>query len=238
MTLPRVKLIGRETVAENTVSFIFEKPEGFAYRAGQFADFKLVDPPASGRGMTGFSLASAPYEPHLLATTRMRHTSFKRAVADMPLGTEVFLDGPYGSFTLPHDTSRPVVFLAGGIGITPVRSIALQAAHDGLLHQIVAFYSSKRPDEAAFLGELSALAEAQEGLDLVATMTQPEKGGQTWEGETGYIDAAMLARHVQDIKAPIYFVSGPATMVRAMRSVLTDVGISDDDMRTEEFTGY
>lgn len=132
MMLPRIKLVDRELVADGTMSFSFEKPAGFEYQAGQFADFTLIDPPeaANGHVTRDFSLASAPYEPHLMATTRLRNSSFKRIMVGLPIGTEVLLDGPYGSFPLPHDTTRPAVFLTGGIGITPVRSIALQAAHD------------------------------------------------------------------------------------------------------------
>ncbi|HZJ40086.1 MAG TPA: FAD-dependent oxidoreductase [Demequina sp.] len=240
MTKTRVRLVGRETVADRTMSFLFEKPEGFTYRAGQFADYTLIDPPESdSEGDTrGFTLASAPYESQLMATTRMRDTAFKRVMAELPLGTEVVLDAPYGSFTLPQDTKRPVVLLAGGVGITPVRSIALQAVHDETAHQIVAFYSCKNPADAAFLDELSGLAEAEKGFDLIATMTQPESAGRPWSGETGYVDAAMITRYVKDITAPVFLVSGPATMVRALRHTLTGAGVSEDDIRTEEFTGY
>ncbi len=240
MTETRVRLVGREAVADGTMSFLFEKPEGFTYRAGQFADYTLIDPPESdSEGDTrGFTLSSAPYESHLMATTRLRDTAFKRVMAEIPLGTEVVLDAPYGSFTLPHDSKRPVVFLAGGIGITPVRSIALQAAHDATSHRIIAFYSCKNPADAAFLDELSALAKGEKGFDLIATMTQPASAGQHWSGETGYVDAAMIGGYVKDVTASVFFVSGPATMVRAMRDTLTGAGVSEDDIRTEEFTGY
>jgi ferredoxin-NADP reductase len=240
MTLPRIKLVDRELVADGTMAFSFEKPEGFEYRAGQFADYTLIDPPEVARASDtrGFTLSSAPYEPYLTATTRLRDSGFKSTLAAVPLDTEVLLDAPYGSFTLPHDTTRPAVFLAGGIGVTPVRSIALQAAYDRTGHHITAFYSNHRPEEAAFLDELTALSEKEDGFTLVATMTAPETSRKQWSGETGYIDAAMLGRHVDDLAAPVYYLCGPATMVKALRGALTDAGIDDDDIRTEEFTGY
>lgn len=240
MTLPRIKLVARELIADGTMSFSFEKPEGFEYRAGQFADYTLIDPPESAKqGDTrGFTLSSAPYEPYLTAATRLRNSGFKRTLTGVPLGTEVLLDAPYGSFTLPDDTTRHAVFLAGGIGITPVRSIAFQAAHDGTGHNITAFYSNRSPENAAFLDELTALSETEDGFTLVATMTAPETSRKKWSGETGYIDGAMLARHLKDITAPVYYLCGPPPMVKSLHSVLTAAGVADDDIRTEEFTGY
>ncbi|WP_207345074.1 FAD-dependent oxidoreductase [Arthrobacter sp. E3] len=240
MALPRTKLVKKEKAAEGTMLFQFEKPEGFTYKAGQFADYTLIDPSQTdAEGNTrGFTLASAPYEPNLMCTTRMRDTAFKRVLKDMPLGTEVELDAPYGSFTLHNKVARPAVFLTGGIGITPVRSIILQSVHDKTGHTIMVFYSNKRPEDAAFLEELNHVADVEANVTVVATMTEPEKSRHGWTGETGYVDKEMIARHVEDLSAPIYYLCGPAGMVTAMRSLLNGAGVDDDDIRTEEFTGY
>jgi ferredoxin-NADP reductase len=238
--LPRTRLLDRRQVAEDTMAFYFEKPPGFEYTAGQFADYTLLDPSETDNegDIRGFTLTSAPYEPWLMATTRLRDTAFKRVLRELPIGTELLLDAPYGSFTLHHNVARPAVFLTGGIGITPVRSIALQAAHERTGPRIIVFYSNKRPEDAAFLDELRRLDETEENFTLVATMTRPETSGRRWDGETGHVNRAMLSRHIDDLTVPIYYLSGPATMVTAMRGVLNDSGVDADDIRTEEFTGY
>lgn len=240
MTVLRAKLVEKVEVAEGTMSFHFEKPVGFDYRAGQFADYTLLSPPETDdEGNTrGFTFASAPFEPTLMSTTRLRDTAFKRVLKNMPIGTEVELDAPYGSFTLHNNIQRPAVFLTGGIGITPVRSIVLQSTHDRTGHAIYVFTSNKRPEDAAFVAEFTAAADANANLTFVATMTDPEHSTQGWDGETGYIDQAMISRYVTDLSTPIYYLSGPATMVTAMRTLLNGVGVDDDDIRTEEFTGY
>lgn len=240
MSLPRTKLVKKEEVAEQTMAFMFEKPAGFTYKAGQFADYTLIDPQDTDEeGNTrGFSLSSAPYEPNLMCTTRMRDTAFKRVLKDMPIGTELELDAPYGSFTLHNKVARPAVFLTGGIGITPVRSIALQSVHDQTGHTIFVFASNKRPEGAAFLGELKSLDESNADITFVATMTEPENSHQHWDGETGVIDQEMISRYVEDLSTPIYYLCGPAGLVRAMRGLLNGAGVDDDDIRTEEFTGY
>src|SRR5690242_7897259 len=96
-----VKLIRKEPVADGTMAFHFEKPAGFEFRAGQFGDITLLNPPETdSEGDTrGFSIAAAPYEPDLMFATRLRDTAFKRVLRNLPDGSEVKLDAPYGDFT-------------------------------------------------------------------------------------------------------------------------------------------
>ena len=187
MAIFKVKLKSRQEIAFGTMAFHFEKPEGFAYKAGQFGDFTLADPPETdAEGNTrGFSLASAPYESDLMVATRMRDTAFKRVLKTMELGTELPLDAPYGSLTLHSDASIPAVFLSGGIGVTPVRSIILQATHDKLPHKIVLFDSNRRPEDSAFLEELTEAQKGNPNFTFVGTMTEMEQSSQEWSGETG-----------------------------------------------------
>ncbi len=222
------------------MAFHFEKPEGFAYRAGQFADLTLVNPSETdAEGNTrGFSLASAPYEGDLMVATRMRDTAFKRVLKTMEIGSELSLDAPYGSFTLHDDASIPAVFLSGGIGVTPVRSIVLQAAHDKLPHKIFLFDSNRRPEYAAFLDEMMEAQKENPNFTFVGTMTEMEKSGEEWSGETGFITKTMLVKSVADLSLPIFYLSGPQAMVAAMRKALDEAGVKDDKIRTEEFTGY
>jgi ferredoxin-NADP reductase len=240
MAIFKVKVKSRQEIAAGTMAFHFEKPEGFVYKAGQFGDFTLADPPETdAEGNTRrFSLASAPYESDLMVATRMRDTAFKRVLKTMALGTEVSLDAPYGSLTLDSDAPIPAVFLSGGIGVTPVRSIVLQAAHDKLLHKIVLFDSNRRPEDAAFLDELMKAQRENPNFTLVATMTEMEKSPKAWPGETGFVTKVMLIKFIGDFNLPIYYISGPRAMVSAMRKVLNESGVTDDKIRTEEFTGY
>lgn len=240
MSINTVTLTKREEVADGTMAFHFAKPAGFLYRAGQFADFTLINPPETdAEGDTrGFSLASAPCENDLRIATRMRDTAFKRVLKVMPYGTPLKLDAPYGSFTLPTNTAIPAVFLTGGIGITPVRSMLLEATQATLSRRILLFYSNHAPEDTAFLEELRSVAAQNPQFTLVATMTEMEHARDKWTGETGYVTKSMLERYLDDLTVPIYYSSGPATLVAAMRKLLTEAGVSDDNIRTEEFVGY
>jgi ferredoxin-NADP reductase len=236
----QVRLKKKEEVAEGTMAFHFEKPSGFQFKPGQFANLTLVNPPetdAEGNVRT-FSIASAPNEADLMFATRMRDTAFKRVLKAMPLGTEITLGGPFGSFTLHSDSSRPGVFLAGGIGITPFRSMILYASRSALPHSLELFYSNRRPEDAAFLHELEGVAEKNTRFQFIGTMTQMEKSKRKWEGKTGLIDKQMLSESADDLQGSICYVAGPPAMVSAIGHALTDLGISEDNIRSEEFAGY
>ena len=240
MSTYTTRLIRSEVIAEDTMAFHFEKPEGFTFKAGQFGDWKLIDPAETddAGSIRAFTFASAPFEPTLLIATRMRDSAFKRVLRAMQPGAEIQLDGPAGSFTLHNRENIPAVFLSGGIGVTPVRSIVRQAAFDELPHRIFVFDANNRPEDAAFLDDLARAEREHPNITLVATMAEMEKSRHSWDGPTGYITRELLDKTIDDLSRPIYYVVGPLAMVQAMREILASAGVDDDNIRTEEFSGY
>lgn len=226
-----VKLLHKREVAEGTMEFTIEKPKGFEYRAGQYGD--LVLPPSTGlddsNNKHGFSFVSAPCEDTLRMATRMRTTSkYKQAAAKVPEGTMVKLLALWGDFTLQKNDKIPAVFLIGGIGITPVRSIIAQATHDKTNHEITLIYSNRAPAQAAYTDELKHFAEVNKNFTFVPVYSDTE----------GFVNADTVRRHVSDINTSRYYLAGPETMVKAMRKVLDEVGADEDNIKTEEFEGY
>jgi ferredoxin-NADP reductase len=232
-------LIDRDMVAERTMAFRFAKPADWDYRAGQFVDITLLDPPETdSEGNTrGFSISSAPSEGVIMVTTRLRDTAFKRVLQTMPIGTRVRIEGPFGDLRL-HHAARPAVVITGGIGITPFRSILIETVRSGgLPYPVVVFYANRRPQDAAFLDELRALSDQDANLTFIPTMSELD-GAVPWEGERGHIDASMLRRHLDRVSGAIYYLTGPPGMVYGLRTMLIEAGVDEDDIRTEEFTGY
>ena len=235
-----ITLLRHVPVAQGTMAFHFQRPQGFEFRAGQSIDVTETNPPetdAAGSTRT-FTLASAPSESELMIATRMRDTAFKRVLRDAPAGFELSLEGPSGDFVLHRNEAKPAVFLAGGIGITPFLSIIRQTVAEGRARDICLLYSNNRPEDAAFLEELMAASQKNLGIRVVPTMTDMARSQQPWNGETGFIDAAMLQRHVSKLQGPIYYLAGPPAMVTAMRKMLVTASVDEDDIRTEEFAGY
>jgi ferredoxin-NADP reductase len=233
-------LTKREEIAEGTMAFHFAKPADFQFRAGQSIDLTLLNPPetdAEGNSRA-FSIASAPFDNNLMIATRMRDTAFKRVLRKASAGLQVKIDGPGGSFVLHRKSEKPAVFLAGGIGITPFLSIIRQAGHDKSPHHLYLFYANRRPEDAAFLDLLSEATKGNPNFHLIATITEMDKSHREWKGETGYINKEMLTKHLPSLQGPIYYLAGPPAMVAAMRRTLIDAGVDEDDIRTEEFSGY
>jgi ferredoxin-NADP reductase len=233
-------LLGRTEVAEGTMAFQFEKPKDFVFKAGQYIDLTLSgSEPGQANGLTHtFSIASSPFKEEIVVTTRMRNTVFKQALSILSIGTEVRIDGPMGSFSLHKNTARPAVFLAGGIGIAPFLSMLSYATEEKLRHPIVLFYANRHLKDAAFIDALWKLERANARFRFVPTLTRTAGNNGGWKGMSGHISSEMLVTQVGIVRGPIYYIAGPPTMVAATRRTLGEVGVDEDDIRTEEFAGY
>jgi ferredoxin-NADP reductase len=234
----KIKLQDKQPVAEGTMAFYFEKPAGFTFKPGQYCNWALINPPESdAEGNTrDFSLASAPHEQFLMIATRMRDTAFKRTLKNMAPAAEIEVRGPMGDLVLHDDATTPAVFLAGGIGVTPFRSIVLDAAYRKLPHKIYLFHSNRRPQDAPFLESLQH--SENPNCEFVGTMTQVDNSTGAWSGETGHINKEMLSRHIGDLGKPIYYVAGPPTMLKSLEQALLDSGVTESQIKSEEFEGY
>lgn len=233
-------LAGQEDVAEGTRAFRFAKPPGFAFRPGQSVSLELIDPPSQPNSARRvFSLASAPSDAELVVVSRMREGSaFKQALKALPAGGKVKIRGPLGVMTLHEDPARAAVLVAGGIGITPFRSMLRQAAHERATRPLRLIYSNRRPEDAPFLAELLELEKRLADFRMLATMTAMEKSARAWSGERGLVTDETVRRFVGDAPAPVHYVAGPPAMVEAVKGMLARVGVQGFDVRSEEFYGY
>ena len=241
--MPRfaTKLIERHEVAEDTMAFALERPAGFEFISGQYLTITLPEPlytDAKGNSRT-FSIASAPQErEHLLIATRMTGSALKRSLAEVPLGTPVSIFGPVGDFTLPDATPAPLVFIAGGIGITPFRSMALDAAKRQLPHQITLIYSNRTPEGAPFLDELAGIAATYPNFRYLPTITEAEHARQPWTGERRLVNADFLRECIGDVTRPTFYLAGPPGLVVAVTKAVLEAGADPAHVLAEEFSGY
>lgn len=232
------RLIAKEEIAERTLMITFARPKGFAFRAGQHIDLYLpnLSPVDSLGHSRTLSLTSAPHEEHLSTIIRLRRTAFKEGLAAAAIGEEFGVDGPFGSFALPKDASRPVVMIAGGVGVAPMRSMIRDAALRGLPCSLTLFYSNRRPQDAPFLSEFAELEAHCPRFKMIATMT--ESSFFKWDGERGRISADLIRKHVSVPAAAFYYIAGSFRMTLALRELLHAMDVDDDLIRTEEFAGY
>ena len=229
-----VKLLKKEEVAEKTIAFKLEKPEGFEFAPGQYMQVFLSEDKNDSRT---FSIASAPHEDFLMFATRIREGSdFKLRLTQLNEGDEIRIEAPGGKFLLPADQT-PVGLLVGGIGITTVRSMVKNEEHGRTEREITVFYSNKKPEEAAFLHEFETIALPN--YRLVATMSDVKPDRKEWSGETGEINETMLKKYVKDLSLPVFYAVGPPGFVEGMISLLYSMNnVPSTHVRSEDYAGY
>lgn len=157
---------------------------------------------------------------------------FTSQIGSVAPGTRAYLDGPYGTFTIDRHTAPGYVFVAGGVGITPVMSILQTLADRHDRRPLLLFYSSKTWEEATFREELDDL-DRRLNLRTVHIISEPPDG---WEGELGRISAEITARHLPEGRLDYeYFICGPEPMQKAVKEYLDRLGISLDRVQSESF---
>jgi ferredoxin-NADP reductase/nitrite reductase/ring-hydroxylating ferredoxin subunit len=216
----------------------------FDYVAGQFAFFDIGNVYDDPKGpIRHFTLASSPTEEFILISTRIRDSPYKKKLDTLQIGTTVKIRGPQGKFTIHEDNSKPAIFLSGGIGVTPFRSMIIYATDKNLPLKIIMLDSNRSPQNILFKNDFDKCADTNKNLKIVYTITdeQNKNGDDEWKGEKGRIDIAMLKRHLNsdDIEKGIFYMCGPPAMVKAMQDILeVDLQIPAERIKIEEFTGY
>lgn len=199
---------------KNVKSFRLEKPEGFLYMPGQYAEIKL-----NQELEHDFTLSSSPTEKWLQFTTMFHAKSeFKKKLWEMKIGEEVDIDGPKGKFVLDEIDIRKRVFLAGGIGITPFRSMVKHATDKQLSLNITLLLSVKTSEEVLFADDLKA--------QIIETSKE------------GRIDEAKIKKYCPEWKESSFWVCGPAGFVDAMIKLLETLGLPKEQIQSEDFPGY
>ena len=233
------------------MSFRFSRSDSenhLNYRAGQYSIIDLSTREDPKGPIRSFTIASSPTEKDsVMITTRIRDTPFKQKLSRLDAGTVVKITAPAGDFTLSEDYSKPVVFLSGGIGVTPFRSMIKYAADRQLPLKITMFDSNRNHANILYKDEFDSWAKLNKNLKIVYTITEeeaenlPSSATSEWKGEKGLIDKAMLTRHLNkdQLNDSIFYICGPPAMLNAMQKLLSEqIGVSGDKIRIEEFTGY
>jgi ferredoxin-NADP reductase len=182
------------------------------------------------------TVVTSPNEKGVLGlATRMRDSAFKRSLGELPVGTEVQVEAPKGKFALPGDSSRPLVFVAGGIGITVFRSMLRYIREERLSYRVTLIYSNRDRESTAFIDELREFEQEIPDFRLILTMTQ-DAG---WEGETRTIDSQFFRDYLgKDLNQNTFLVAGPPGMVEGVQKALDEAGAEEENVIPERYSGY
>jgi ferredoxin-NADP reductase len=235
----RAQIKEKREVAKGTLLVIFDLlGREVDFKPGQYFWVTLQDPAHEDEkgSRRHISVVTSPNERGVLGLcTRLRDSAFKRSLAELPVGAEVEVEEPTGSFLLPEETEPRYVFIAGGIGITVFRCMLLYIAEEQLPHQVTLVYSNRDRESAAFLDELVELEHDHANLQLVLTMTDDP----AWDGESRRIDAELLHDHLGDeLQSFTYLIAGPPAMVDGVVGTLQAAGVPEAQVRPARFSGY
>lgn len=229
-----LKEIRRET--PTTMSFIFDKPVGFDFQPGQFAQWafpvEMCDERCNKRP---FSIATSPTEDYLMMTTRRGVSALKKAMETFSPGISIQAVGPLGRFVLTEDSST-ILMIAGGIGITPLRSMIKNALDKKTNHQITLLYFNKSVDEIIYQNELQEWMKQSEKITIIEILTDETNIPPDWQGRVGRVTEQMI----QEFLTPEIqvFTCGPKPMVDAIRLMLKTIGFPEEKVHREDFSGY
>jgi ferredoxin-NADP reductase len=217
---------------EGVASFRFSKPDGYTFSPGQFLTLTLNT--RDGVVSKHFSHADAPGDPAIEVTTRLSGSAFKDALCDLKPGTTVHINAPKGRLGVPEGETA-VGFLAGGVGITPAHSIIRDAVAQRTGLDIVLFYGNRDETCVPYGEEFRGYAASVPRFLYVEALDHPGPG---WSGESGFISAELVHRHLADASRRHWIVAGPPPMVDAMRRVTAVLGLSPQSVAFEVFAGY
>jgi glycine betaine catabolism B len=215
------------------------------YKAGQFAFFDIGGVSNDPKGpIRHFTIASSPTEDFIMISTRIRDTPYKKRLSSLEERAKVKVRGPEGKFVLHEDHSKPAVFLSGGIGVTPFRSMIKYATDEQLPVKINMFDSNRDQANILYKNEFDECLKTNKNLKIIYTITAEEGQAPSsgdWKGERGIINKAMLTKYLttSELDNSEFYICGPPGMLKAMQNLLEDdLHIPKDRMRIEEFTGY
>lgn len=222
----RVTVLGRRSVALDTLELSVTRPADFAFVAGQYLQLALgagSDAESHDRSRV-FSIVSSPHDDDRLSVAFRQSTSgYKRSVARLPIGSQLLLAGPYGYFTLAGRPRQPLVLVAGGIGITPQLSMLRFARYEGFETPITLLYLNTDRARSAYLEEVDDLARSSPSLTV---------------HHLRRLDEDLTARVAHHNPGATWFITGPPAMVQHARQIVARCGVDEHRVCAESFVGY
>ncbi len=234
----KLKLKDKIYFARNSLLLNFSTENNIKFIPGQYMQFLLPHKNPDNRGTRRyFSIASSPTEKTLMLATKFpdEPSTYKQELQNLNKDQIVLASSLDGDFVLPKNEKLPLVFMAGGIGITPFRSMIKYLLDNNQKRDIVLFYSNRDYDEIGFT-DLFDEAEEKIGLKTVYILTAKTPGN--WSGKKGFLTPKIIRDEVSDYENRTFYLSGPDAMVRAYQKMLREMGLNRSQIKSDYFPGY
>lgn len=227
----------RLQASRDVIDFVFSS-RSFAYQPGQFMEWTLPHTGVDSRGSRRyFTLASSPTEPDLRIGMKFspESSSFKQALLSLNRASPVAAGQLGGDFIMSADKNQKLAFIAGGIGVTPFRSMIKYLIDQKENRDLAMIYSENEADNFAYTDVFNQ-AVKQLGSRIVYTVTG--QAPANWRGQVGQISAAMIKKEIPDFVERTFYLSGPQPMVASAKQTLKALGIPKTQIKADFFPGY
>ncbi len=232
-------LVQKNTEPGSVIDFVWKSDEKFDYKPGQYLEWTLGHSKPDTRGNRRyFTIASSPTEENLHLGVKFYPdpSSFKARLASLNIGDQIIASQLSGEFTMPSDINKKLVFIAGGIGVTPFRSMAKYLVDKNQRRNIVMLYSNRTPSDIAYkeifdAAEIIGVQTIHVVNDLAGTTLTPNM-------RVGMINAELIMKDIPDYKERMYYISGPHGMVTAFEDTLGKLGVPSKNIKTDFFPGF
>ncbi len=234
------QLVEKKKIANDTWEFLFSSGKRPWFQPGQYMEWMLPHEKTDSRGNRRyFTLASSPTEQkiNLGAKFYPNPSSFKEALAGMNEGDTIILARLAGDFVMPRNPKKKLVFIAGGIGVTPFRSMVKYLIDTKEKRNIVLLYSNKTVADIAYK-DVFDQAEQQLGIKTIYAVEDEKATPPSWQGYHGRINTQIIADEIPDYRERIFYLSGPHSMVNAFEKTLNEMGIKKSRIKTDFFPGF
>jgi ferredoxin-NADP reductase/Na+-translocating ferredoxin:NAD+ oxidoreductase RnfD subunit len=235
-----LKLKEKIQIASGIYDFVFVPNKKIAFLPGQYMEWTLGHLHPDSRGNRRyFTLASSPSEDNLRIGVKFYETSssFKKSLLNANDETRIIASQLTGDFVLPENPDVKCVFIAGGIGITPFRSMIKYLLDKRQKRSIILFYANRNASEIVY-ADIFDKAQEELGIKTVYTLTDKNSLPSGWTGRVGHIDAQAISEEVPDYKERVFYLSGPHSMVATFERVLVAIGLKKGQIKTDFFPGY
>ncbi len=226
-------------LSRDTYAFIFDRASDFKFRPGQYMEWMLPHTNVDSRGNRRyFSLASSPTElnPAIAVKFYTPSSSYKKVLLKMEKGQQIIASQLSGDFTLPKDLTKPLAFIAGGVGVTPFCSMVRYIIDNKIKCDIILLYAAARADDILY-GDIFEKAK-EFGVKTVYTVSDTTSLPAGWQGNTGYITEEMVRREIPDFAARKFYISGPLLMVENFEAMLGKMDVKKGNIVVDYFPGY
>lgn len=227
-------------IAPDLVDFLFTPQKKLIYLPGQYMEWTLSHKNIDSRGNRRyFTLASSPTEDTLRLGVKFydNGSSYKRALSNLDTNTRIVASQLAGDFTLPKDRNKKMVFIAGGVGITPFRSIIKYLTDLDEKRKITLFYANKTAGEIMY-SDVFREAQKKIGVKTIYTLTNEQDIPAGWRGERGRITKIMILKEIPDYDERLFYLSGPHALVLSFQNALKELGINKKNIKVDYFPGF